>query len=178
MRGLRDRVAIVTGGAGGIGRATCLRFAGEGAKVAIFDRDAEGAEKVRAEIAATGAVAAAYAVDITDHAAVLAAVQATEAELGPVHVLVNNAGWDVFRPFVKTDPELWQKIIAINLVGALNLSHIVAGTVETSFVLLAGETSFHDFVLRFFLPTLAGNVLGGVSLVAALGHAQVEADKT
>jgi 2-hydroxycyclohexanecarboxyl-CoA dehydrogenase len=125
MRGLRDRVAIVTGGAGGIGRATCLRFAGEGAKVAIFDRDAEGAEKVRAEIAATGAVAAAYAVDITDHAAVLAAVQATEAELGPVHVLVNNAGWDVFRPFVKTDPELWQKIIAINLVGALNLHHAV-----------------------------------------------------
>lgn len=125
MRGLRDNVAIITGGAGGIGRATCLRFAEEGTKVAIFDRDAAGAESVRAEIAATGGTAAAYAVDITDYAAVTAAVKAVESDLGPIGILINNAGWDVFRPFVKTDPELWQKIIAINLVGALNLHHAV-----------------------------------------------------
>lgn len=125
MRGLRDKVAIITGGAGGIGRATCLRFAEEGTKVAIFDRDAAGAESVRAEIAATGGTAAAYAVDITNYAAVTAAVKAVESDLGPIGILINNAGWDVFRPFVKTDPELWQKIIAINLVGALNLHHAV-----------------------------------------------------
>lgn len=125
MRGLCDSVAIITGGAGGIGRATCRRFAEEGAKVAIFDRDGPGAEAVRAEIAAAGGTARAYAVDITDHAAVAAAVQAVESDLGPIRILVNNAGWDVFCPFTKTDPELWQKIIAINLVGALNLHHAV-----------------------------------------------------
>ncbi len=125
MRGLRDSVAVITGGAGGIGRATCLRFAAEGAKVAIFDRDASGAEAVRAEIVAAGGSATAYTVDITDHGAVLTAVQAVEAELGPIHILVNNAGWDVFRPFIKTDPELWQRIIAVNLVGALNLHHAI-----------------------------------------------------
>lgn len=125
MRGLRDSVAIITGGAGGIGRATCLRFAAEGAKVAVFDRDAAGAEGVAAEINGGGGVARAYTVDITDYDAVGAAVRAVEADLGPTRILVNNAGWDVFRPFVKTEPTLWQKIIDINLVGALNLQHIV-----------------------------------------------------
>lgn len=93
--------------------------------MAIFDRDAAGAEAVRAEIAAAGGSAAAYAVDITDHGTVLSAVRTVEAEQGPIRILVNNAGWDVFRPFIKTDPELWQKLIAINLVGALNLHHAV-----------------------------------------------------
>ncbi len=125
MRGLRDRIAIVTGGAGGIGGATCERFAEEGAAVAVFDRDGAGAEATAARVVARGGRAAAYEVDITDYAAVQAAVGAVESDLGPIHILVNNAGWDVFRPFLKTEPALWQKLIAINLTGALNLHHVV-----------------------------------------------------
>ena len=125
MRGLRDKVVIVTGGGGGIGGATCRRFGAEGAKVAVFDVNLEAAEKTAAAIAGAGGTARAFACDITDHEAVNAAVAATEAAFGPVDVLVNNAGWDVFRLFKDSDPAEWQKLIAINLVGALNLHHAV-----------------------------------------------------
>jgi len=109
MRGLRGKTAIVTGGAAGIGAAIVERFRAEGTKVVIFDLN--GDPKV----------------DITDYEAVKKAV----AEAGPVDILVNNAGWDMFKPFLKTDPQFWQKIIAINLVGPMNLLHcVLPGMVE------------------------------------------------
>lgn len=123
MPRLEDRTAIVTGGGGGIGGATCRRFAAEGARVAVFDLDPGAAEKVAAGIRATGGCAEAFRCDITERNEVDAAVAAAEARLGPVDVLVNNAGWDVFRPFLKTDAALWQRLIAVNLIGALNLHH-------------------------------------------------------
>jgi 2-hydroxycyclohexanecarboxyl-CoA dehydrogenase len=122
MRGLKDKVVIVTGGGGGIGGATCRRFAEAGAKVAVFDIDLAAAERTVAGCAGT---ARAFRCDITDHAGVQAAVAAAEAALGPVDVLVNNAGWDVFRLFKDSTPAEWQKLIAINLVGALNMHHAV-----------------------------------------------------
>lgn len=125
MSKLQAKTVIVTGGAGGIGGATCRRFATEGAKVAVFDMNLEAAEKVAADIRAAGGQAAAFKCDITDRAAVDAAVAATEAQLGPVDVLVNNAGWDVFKPFVKTVPAEWSKLIDINLTGALHMLHAV-----------------------------------------------------
>lgn len=125
MSKLQDKTVIVTGGAGGIGGATCRRLAAEGAKVAVFDMNLEAAEKVAADIRANGGQAAAFKCDITDRAAVDAAVAATEAQLGPVDVLVNNAGWDVFKPFVKTVPAEWERLIAINLTGALHMLHAV-----------------------------------------------------
>jgi 2-hydroxycyclohexanecarboxyl-CoA dehydrogenase len=103
MRGLKDKTAIVTGGAAGIGAAVVRRFREEGTRVVIFDLKGE------------------RPVDITDYGAVTKAVQAA----GPVDILVNNAGWDMFKPFLKTDPEFWHKIISINLVGALNVLHCV-----------------------------------------------------
>lgn len=115
MRGLRDRTAIVTGGAAGIGRAIVQRFLEEGTRVAVYDLRPEGAP----------AGSLALGVDVTDHAAVKAAVAETEAKLGPIDILVNNAGWDHFRPFLETDPAFWQKIIAINLLGPMNLLHAV-----------------------------------------------------
>jgi len=109
MRGLRGKTAIVTGGAAGIGAAVVRRFNEEGTNVVIFDLNAE--EKV----------------DITDYEAVKKAVAAA----GPVDILVNNAGWDTFKPFLKTDPAFWQKIISINLIGAMNLLHcVLPGMVE------------------------------------------------
>jgi len=125
MRQLSGKTVVITGGGGGIGSAACRRFAEEGAKVAVFDMNLEAAQKVAAGIVEAGGVAQAFRCDITDRAAVDAAVLATEAALGPIAVLVNNAGWDVFKPFVKTVPAEWDKLIAINLVGALHMLHAV-----------------------------------------------------
>ncbi len=125
MRNLNGKTVIVTGGGGGIGGATSRRFAEEGAKVAVFDMNLDAAQKVAIEIEAAGGVAKAFKCDITDRAAVDAAVAAAEATLGPIDVLVNNAGWDVFKPFTKTVPAEWEKLIAINLTGALHMLHAV-----------------------------------------------------
>jgi 2-hydroxycyclohexanecarboxyl-CoA dehydrogenase len=103
MRGLKGKTAIVTGGAAGIGAAIVKRFEEEGTRVVVFD------------------LKGSPAVDITDYERVKAAV----AQAGAVDILVNNAGWDMFRPFLKTEPAFWQKIISINLVGAMNLLHCV-----------------------------------------------------
>ena len=115
MRGLASKVVVVTGGGGGIGGATCRRFAAEGARVAVFDVNEKTAAKVADDISADGGTAEAVACDITDYAAVQRAVAAAEATFGPIDVLVNNAGWDVFKPFTKTEPAEWEELIAINL---------------------------------------------------------------
>lgn len=120
-----SKTVIVTGGGGGIGGATCRRFAQEGARVAVFDVNADAAQKVAADIKAGGGTAQAFRCDITDRANVDGAVREAEAGLGPVDVLVNNAGWDVFKPFTRTDPGEWAKLIAINLVGAMHMHHAV-----------------------------------------------------
>ena len=120
-----NQTVIVTGGGGGIGGATCRRFAGEGASVAVFDLNLDAAEKVAASIRAEGGRAQAFRCDITDRVSVDAVVAETEKSLGPIDVLVNNAGWDVFKPFTKTEPAQWDKLIAINLTGALHMHHAV-----------------------------------------------------
>lgn len=131
MQRFEGKTVVVTGGGGGIGGATCRRFGREGARVAVFDRNAETAESVAAAIRMDGGSAEAFACDITDRASVDAAVAATASRLGPIDVLVNNAGWDVFKPFTKTVPAEWERLIAINLVGALHMHHaILPGMVE------------------------------------------------
>ena len=122
------RTVLVTGGGGGIGSATCHRFAAEGAKVAVVDRDVAAAGVVAGAI---GSAALAVECDITDRSAIDSAIARTEAELGPVDVLVNNAGWDLFKPFATTTPDDWERVIAINLVGALHMHHaVLPGMVE------------------------------------------------
>lgn len=125
MQRFLDRTVVVTGGGGGIGGAVCGRFAQEGANVAILDRDVSAAERVVSDIARLGGRARAVGCDIVDRQSVDAAVTATEADLGPIDVLVNNAGWDVFKPFVDTEPAEWERLISINLVGALHMHHAV-----------------------------------------------------
>ena len=134
MQRFDGKIVIVTGGGGGIGGATCRRFASEGAQVAVFDMNLEAAEKVAADIRAGGGQAAAFACNITDRAQVDAAVAAAQTQLGPIAVLVNNAGWDVFKPFLKTVPAEWEKLIAINLTGALHMLHaVLPGMVERKY---------------------------------------------
>jgi 2-hydroxycyclohexanecarboxyl-CoA dehydrogenase len=125
MERFKNQTVVVTGGGGGIGGATCRRFGSEGARVAVFDLNVDAAEKVAAAIRDSGGVAQAFACDITDRESVNAAVAATESMLGPIDVLVNNAGWDVFKPFIKTESAQWDKLIAINLTGALHMHHAV-----------------------------------------------------
>ena len=123
MRGLDGKSVIVTGGGGAIGSAICRRFAGYGARVGVFDKTLEAANRVAAEIGGF-----ASGVDIADYAAVGKAITEFEAKAGPTDILVNNAGWDRFANFVDTTPDLWDQLIAINLRGPLNVSHFVLKT--------------------------------------------------
>jgi 2-hydroxycyclohexanecarboxyl-CoA dehydrogenase len=125
MKRFENKTAIVTGGGGGIGGATSRRFGREGAKVAVFDINFEAALKVAADIKADGGIAEAFACDITNRASVDAAIAAAQVLLGPIDILINNAGWDVFKPFAKTEPAQWDKLIAINLTGVLHMHHAV-----------------------------------------------------
>jgi 2-hydroxycyclohexanecarboxyl-CoA dehydrogenase len=122
VRGLDGRIAFVTGAGGGIGRAIAARLAAEGAIVAATDLDKDGA---LATAAAIGRGARGLAVDVTDAASVAAALDEVDMTLGPVDVLVNNAGWDRAGPFVTTSPELWERLVAINLFGPLNCCRAV-----------------------------------------------------
>jgi len=124
MRGLKDKVVVVTGGARGIGNALSRRFAAEGAKVAIFDVLESEAQSLASELSDATHVRG-YGIDITDLSVVRSSIAQVEAELGPIDVLVNNAGRNRPGNFVDTDPENWQLMIASNFVGPLNMHHAV-----------------------------------------------------
>jgi 2-hydroxycyclohexanecarboxyl-CoA dehydrogenase len=117
---LEGKVALVTGGAGGIGAATSRRLAAEGAQVAVTDLNGDAARSVAGEIEGSG-----YELDVTDALQVQAAVQEVEADTGPVDVLVNNAGTDEFSFFVNTEPGMWDRVLAVNLLGVIGLTHAV-----------------------------------------------------
>ena len=125
MRGLTNKVVIVTGGAGGIGSAICRRFAEEGAIVAVLDINLQAAQGLASKIEQKGARANAFIVDLADQNSVNAAVAQVEQGLGPIDVLVNNAGWDRAGNFLDTEKPLWDKIVAINLFGVLYMHHAV-----------------------------------------------------
>lgn len=120
-----ERTVVVTGGGGGIGGAVCAAFAAEGAKVAVLDRAHEAATATAEQLQAAGGTALAVGCDITERAAVDLAVRQVTDDLGPIDVLVNNAGWDLFVPFLDTEPDDWSRLIDINLIGALHMHHAV-----------------------------------------------------
>ncbi len=116
---LRGKTALVTGGGRGIGRAIALGLAEEGAEVAVVDILGDNAESVRREIEAFGAKGLALAADLTRRAEVTRAVEDTVAQWGQIDVLVNNAGWDRLEPFLESEEETWDRIIAINFKAVL-----------------------------------------------------------
>jgi 2-hydroxycyclohexanecarboxyl-CoA dehydrogenase len=120
-------VAVVTGAGRGIGRAIALGLARDGWAVGLLDIHGASAAETAAELIAGGARAIGLAADVTDPPSLRAAVDAVEMELGPIEALVNNAGWDVLARFVEGPPELWDRVIAINLKGVLNATHAVLG---------------------------------------------------
>jgi len=113
-----DRTVLVTGAGRGIGRSIALRFAEEGARVALVSRTAAQLEETASLIDSAGGRAIALAADITVPGAAEECVTRTERELGPLDILVNNAGIFVWRPFLKVTPEDWDRVIATNLTGA------------------------------------------------------------
>ena len=115
---LEGRTALVTGGASGIGAATVRRLAAEGARVAVCDVNFERAREVAAEIGAE-----AFAMDVRDAASVGEAVAKVTDALGAPTVLVNNAGTDEFGFFQNTDEALWLRVLDVNLVGVLRVTH-------------------------------------------------------
>lgn len=125
MKRFADQVAIVTGGASGIGRATALRLAEEGAKVVIADLNGRGAADVADAISGRGGHALAQEVDVTDAPAVKGMTERAHQAFGRVDILVSNAGWDRAGPFADTDEDLWDRVIAINYRGHLATCHAV-----------------------------------------------------
>jgi 2-hydroxycyclohexanecarboxyl-CoA dehydrogenase len=117
---LADRTALVTGGASGIGAATCRRLAAEGARVAVTDVNLDGALAVAAEVDG-----AAFEMDVRSLDSISAAVSAAEAELGPLDVLVNNAGYDEWAFFTNTDEALWRRVLEVNLFGVIAVTSAV-----------------------------------------------------
>jgi 2-hydroxycyclohexanecarboxyl-CoA dehydrogenase len=118
---LEGRKGLVTGGAGGIGAATAARLSAEGAEVWVADRDGEGAARVAGEVAGHP-----LELDVTDHAACVAAI----GEIGTLDILVNNAGVEEFGFFVYTTPEMWERVLAVNLVGTMNCTHAALAAMQ------------------------------------------------
>jgi NAD(P)-dependent dehydrogenase (short-subunit alcohol dehydrogenase family) len=113
---MSGRVALVTGAARGIGRATAERFLAEGWRVALLDLDEAQLHATMAEIASPDRTLA-LPCDVSDAAAVLAAVRRVAERFGRLDALVNNAGIAVFKPILETTPEEWARVLAVNLTG-------------------------------------------------------------
>ncbi len=123
---LTGKTAIVTGGARGIGRAIVQRLAEAGADVVIGDFRRDEAEATASEIQKiTGRQVRAVRADVTDLKQVEALRDAVLQAFGKIDILVNNAGWDRLMPFLKTTPELWEKIIAVNYKGVIHTCYAV-----------------------------------------------------
>jgi len=128
---MSSRVAFVTGGAQGIGQGICQTLGDKGFRVAIADLNAEAAQQTANSITDAGGTAIAVRADVTDTASVQAAVKTVAGELGPIEIVVNNAGWDDFMKFVDTDEDFWDRILDINFKGALRVVRaVVPGMIE------------------------------------------------
>ncbi|HVC55805.1 MAG TPA: SDR family NAD(P)-dependent oxidoreductase [Stellaceae bacterium] len=119
---MQDRTVVVTGGASGIGRATALLLAREGARVVIGDIDEAGGQRVAEEAKRDGLAVEFLPLDLTQATSIGAFAAAFEARAGCADGLVNGAGWDRIQPFLENPPEMWDQLIAINLLGAVRLT--------------------------------------------------------
>lgn len=122
---LKDRVAIITGGAQGIGKATTIKFLAEGAKVAIWDINTEKGEACVKELRDQGFTANFYQLNTVDAAATAKAAEAVSKDFGRIDILINNAGITRDATLQKTTPEQWQQVLDVNLTGVFNCTQAV-----------------------------------------------------
>lgn len=131
---MSKQTAFVTGGAQGIGKGISTSLAQAGFHVVIADLNSETAEATAQEITASGGAASAVQVDVTSKDSVDAAAAKVAKDVAPIDVLVNNAGWDDFKPFLETDEDFWSKIVELNFKGHLRtIKAIVPGMVERGY---------------------------------------------
>lgn len=119
-----NKVAVVTGGASGMGEATCHELGRRGLKVAVLDLNESAAQRVTDDLRAQGVTALGHGVDVTDRAAVEHAFAKVRSELGPVTVLVTSAGMFDFSPFADISIEAWNRIIDVNLTGTFHCCQV------------------------------------------------------
>jgi 2-hydroxycyclohexanecarboxyl-CoA dehydrogenase len=115
-----SRVAVVTGGGSGMGRAICHRLAARGHGVAVLDIDGDATEQVAKEIQADGGRAVGIAADVSDRGAVEAAIDQARAAFGPIGILVTSAGIEGFVSFLEIDVAAWERMLAVNLTGTFH----------------------------------------------------------
>lgn len=124
------RIALVTGGGAGMGEATCLRLAREGRAVAVLDIDGDAAKRVASQIVSEGGTAIALQCDVADRDRVESAIAAIREQLGPVTILVNNAGIENFSPFPDIDEGTWDRLMDVNLKALYFLIQAVLPDME------------------------------------------------
>ena len=122
---MQDRAVIVTGGASGIGKATALLLAREGARVFVGDIDEAGGQVVAAQAAGENLALEFLPLDLARTDSIEAFTAAVRSRVERVEGLVNGAGWDRIQPFMENPPEMWEQLIAINLLGAIRLTRAV-----------------------------------------------------
>jgi 2-hydroxycyclohexanecarboxyl-CoA dehydrogenase len=122
---IQGQSVIVTGGASGIGKATALLLAHEGARVFVGDVDEAGGQAAAAEAAAERLSIEYLPLDLTDPSSIAGFADAVNQRTGQVDGLVNGAGWDQIQPFLENPPEIWDRVVAINLMGAVRLTRAV-----------------------------------------------------
>jgi 2-hydroxycyclohexanecarboxyl-CoA dehydrogenase len=123
---MTNRVALVTGGAQGIGRGIVEALGANGFQVAVADLKVDLAEEAAAAVNAAGGKAVGVQIDVTDAASVQAAVKAVTESLGPIEIVVNNAGFDEFMTFLDTTEEFWDRILEVNFKGAMRVIQATA----------------------------------------------------
>jgi len=166
-----NRTVLVTGAGRGIGKSIALRFAEEGARVALVARTRSEVEDTAGRIEALGGRALAITGDVSVRGPAEESVALTERELGPIDILVNNAGIFIWRPFLKLAPEDWDRVIATNLTGAADLCRaVLPGMVERRRGRIVNVASIHGMRGDANVAAQAAAKFGMIGLTQSLAR--------
>lgn len=167
----RDRTVLVTGASRGIGRSIAIRFAEEGARLALVARSESELLGTASLVKEAGGGAIAIPTDVRDPAGADAAVARAETELGPVDVLVNNAGMFLWRPFLQLSQQEWDLVLSTNLTGAANFCRaVLPGMVERRRGRIVNVSSVHGMRGEANLAAHSAAKFGLIGLTQSLAR--------